>query len=276
MTSVKPYSIEAYNAAKHSENKMHDDAVAKQFGFTGGLVPGVDVYAYMSHVPLQVWGRAFLERGEMEGRFIKPVYDGEIATVTATEANGGLDIQIESRGILCGTGHAKLLPAPAKFSIDDFKTSTPPANDRRPNISASSYKVGEWLGIHPYKVTPELHAQYLKDIRESRSDLCAGGPDPSGHATTPGQLGADPQCAAWSLDPRRQHDPADRARPCRGRADIAREGHWQLREEGPQAGRSRLPCGRQWQDAAGARAPHGDLRAAAGGHGGVAQLTPSP
>ncbi len=163
----KPYSIEAYNTAKHSENKMHDDTVAKQFGFTGGLVPGVDVYAYMSHVPLQVWGRAFLERGEMEGRFIKPVYDGEIATVTATEANGGLDIQIESRGIVCGTGHAKLMPAPAKCAIDDFKTATPPANDRRPDIGASSYKVGEWLGIHPYKVTPELHAQYLKDVREA-------------------------------------------------------------------------------------------------------------
>src|SRR4029077_20434369 len=84
-----PYSLEAYNTAKHSENKMHDDTVAKQFGFSGGLVPGVEVYAYMSHVPLQVWGRAFLERGAMEGRFIKPVYDGEIATVTAAEANGG-------------------------------------------------------------------------------------------------------------------------------------------------------------------------------------------
>jgi acyl dehydratase len=162
-----PYSLEAYNTAKHSENKMHDDTVAKQFGFTGGLVPGVDVYAYMSHVPLQVWGRAFLERGEMEGRFIKPVYDGEIANVTATEANGGLDIQIESRGIVCGTGHAKLMPAPAKASLDDFKTSIPPANDKRPDMDASSYKVGEWLAIHPYKMTPELHAQYLKDIREA-------------------------------------------------------------------------------------------------------------
>lgn len=162
-----PYSLEAYNTAINSENKMHDDTVAKQFGFTGGLVPGVDVYAYMSHVPLQVWGRAFLERGEMEGRFIKPVYDGEIATVTATEANGGLDIQIESRGIVCGTGHAKLMAAPAKAALDDFKTSTPPANDKRPDINAASYRVGEWLCIHPYKVTPELHAQYLKDIREA-------------------------------------------------------------------------------------------------------------
>ena len=92
-----PYSIVAFNAAKLSENKMHDDTVAKKFGFTGGLVPGVDVYAYMSHAPLTVWGRAFLERGHMEGRFGKPIYDGETATVTAAERDGGLDIQIESQ-----------------------------------------------------------------------------------------------------------------------------------------------------------------------------------
>src|SRR5258708_32952310 len=103
----------------------------------------------------------------MEGRSTKPVYDGELATVTATEVNGGLDIEIESRGILCGTGHARLMPAPAKFLLDDFKAATPPANERRPDIDASSYKAGELLGVHPYKVTPELHAQYLKDVREA-------------------------------------------------------------------------------------------------------------
>src|SRR5437870_5256765 len=148
-----PYSLSAYNTAKHSENKMHDDTVAKQFGFSGGLVPGVEVYAYMSHVPLQAWGRAFLERGEMEGRFIKPVYDGEIATVTASEANGGLDIQIESRGIVCGTGHAKLMPAAPKFSIENFRTATPPPHEQRPDVGPASYKLGEWLNIRPYKVT---------------------------------------------------------------------------------------------------------------------------
>jgi acyl dehydratase len=97
----EPYSIVAFNAAKLSENKMHDDTVAKKFGFTGGLVPGVDVFAYMSHAPLALWGRAFLERGHMDGRFGKPIYDGDTATVTAVERDGGLDVQIESRAVSC-------------------------------------------------------------------------------------------------------------------------------------------------------------------------------
>ena len=55
-----PYRVEAFNASKESENKIHDDAVARRFGFRGGLVPGVDVYAYMTHLPVQRWGRAWL------------------------------------------------------------------------------------------------------------------------------------------------------------------------------------------------------------------------
>jgi len=37
MTSrLETYRVEAYNTAKLSENKMHDDTVAKRFGFSAG------------------------------------------------------------------------------------------------------------------------------------------------------------------------------------------------------------------------------------------------
>src|ERR1700727_3469806 len=105
MTSlIEAYRVEAYNAAKLSENKIHDDTVARKFGFSGGLVPGVDVLAYMIHLPVRKWGRAFLERGLIEARFVKPVYDGETAYVTAEEIDGVLSIEVESRGELCATG----------------------------------------------------------------------------------------------------------------------------------------------------------------------------
>ena len=31
---LEPYRLQAYNTAKQSENKMHDDTVAKRFGFS--------------------------------------------------------------------------------------------------------------------------------------------------------------------------------------------------------------------------------------------------
>ena len=94
MTSRQTYRVSAYNTSKQSENKIHDDTVARRFGFSGGLVPGVDVMAYMMHLPVEKWGRAFLERGLIDARFVKPVYDGEIAELVAEEKSGVLSIEV--------------------------------------------------------------------------------------------------------------------------------------------------------------------------------------
>src|SRR5438094_10531551 len=113
---LETYRIQAYNTSKQSENKIHDDAVARRYGFSGGLVPGVDVMAYMMHMPVARWGRAFLERGLIDARFVKPVYDGEMADVTAEENNGVLAVEVRSRGDLCASGSASLPAAAPSFS----------------------------------------------------------------------------------------------------------------------------------------------------------------
>src|SRR3979411_41968 len=130
------YRVVAYNTSKQSENKIHDDAVARKFGFSGGLVPGVDVMAYMMHLPVAKWGRAFLERGLIEARFVRPVYDGETADVTGEEKDGVLTIAVESRSQLCATGSA-LLPASAPaVSMSDF-SETAAVTERKP-VTATS------------------------------------------------------------------------------------------------------------------------------------------
>ena len=50
------YRVEAYNLSHASENKIHDDAVAQKLGFAGGLVPGVEVYAYACHPAVAALG----------------------------------------------------------------------------------------------------------------------------------------------------------------------------------------------------------------------------
>ncbi len=69
--------VVARNDAEKSENRIHDDRVAAEYGFRGGLVPGVTVYTYLSTLPAVRWGRDWLERGTMSARFFQPVYDGE-------------------------------------------------------------------------------------------------------------------------------------------------------------------------------------------------------
>jgi acyl dehydratase len=161
---LESYRVQAYNTAKLSENKMHDDTVAKRFGFSGGLVPGVDVMAYMMHLPVTKWGRAFLERGLIEARFVKPVYDGETVEITGEESAGVLAIQVESRGQLCATGSASLPAAAPSVSIADFR-DTAPVSERKP-VDARSYELGKWLGTVPRAWPGEAAREYLTDVRE--------------------------------------------------------------------------------------------------------------
>lgn len=164
--SIAPYQVSAFNTATASENKIHDDATAQRFGFKGGFVGGVNVYAYMTHQPLQVWGRAWLERGTGEAKFGKPVYDGEIAEVSATQDADGMALSVHSAGVLCATGRAalpsNLPPAPA---LSDYKAVLPRAE--RADASEQSLPIGEWLGMAPMPVTAEWQAQNLRDIRET-------------------------------------------------------------------------------------------------------------
>jgi acyl dehydratase len=166
MTSeIETYRVVAYNTAKQSENKMHDDTVARRYGFSGGLVPGVDVMAYMVHLPVRTWGRAFLERGLIEARFVKPVYDGETADITGAERDGVLTIEVESRGELCASGTASLPASASSMSISDFREVAAIA-ERQP-VSENSYELGKWLGTAPRAWAGDDARAYLADIRET-------------------------------------------------------------------------------------------------------------
>jgi hypothetical protein len=172
-TQVVPYRVKAFNTATASENKIHDDAVARRFGFAGGLVPGVEIYAYMTHVPIERWGRAWLEAGSAECRFLEPVYDGDVAVVTGDTGAGGIEIAVESKGVLCATGKAALGEAAMAPKLEDFQQAAPPAV--RPPADERSLAPGTCLGIAPFPITPEFAAQYLANVRETLPLYCAEG-----------------------------------------------------------------------------------------------------
>ena len=164
MTSALSYRVQAYNTAHDSENKIHDDAVARGFGFTGALVPGVDVYAYMMHLPVARWGREFLERGAAECRFTSPVYDGETAEVTGREEGDALLIEVKSQGKNCATGSARLSN---KRAIEQIPVVSPPAPESRPEASPSTLVPGQVLGTQLFEASREFMDGYLRDVRET-------------------------------------------------------------------------------------------------------------
>ena len=167
---MSPYRVLAYNTAHASENKIHDDSVARRFGFTGALVPGVDVYAYMMHLPVERWGRAFLEHGAAECRFAAPVYDGEIAEIGGVakgEQGEAIDIEVTSQGARCASGSAHLPAKSVAPSPDTFPAGQPPSPEDRKEASEATLPVGGLLHARPLPVDREYASNYLRDVRET-------------------------------------------------------------------------------------------------------------
>ncbi len=165
---MNTHRVKAYNTAHASENKIHDDDVARRFGFTGALVPGVEVYAYMMHLPVGRWGRAFLERGAAECRFASPVYDGEIAEMVGREEGDGMAIDVLSQGRRCATGSARLpAQSPQPPSLSGFERGDPPASDDRPPGDEQSLPLAGRLNSFPLCIDAAYAATYLEEVRET-------------------------------------------------------------------------------------------------------------
>jgi acyl dehydratase len=157
------YEVEAQNLSRTSENKIHDDDVARQFGFTGALVPGVEVYAYACHLPVGVWGREWLERGAIECRFSKPVYDGSLVHVKSEAEGDLLAIRVESDGVICANATARLgkavTPPIANYPVSPLPKDRPPADE-------TSLAPGLMLAAITRDMTNEDAQWYLDGVRE--------------------------------------------------------------------------------------------------------------
>jgi acyl dehydratase len=81
-TPLPERRVRARNLYSDSANRIHDDAVARQHGFAGALVAGVTIYGYLARIAVDVWERAWLERGTAVVRFVQPIYDGDVVTLS--------------------------------------------------------------------------------------------------------------------------------------------------------------------------------------------------
>ncbi|WP_153503425.1 hotdog family protein [Cumulibacter manganitolerans] len=155
----------AYNTATQSTNKIHDDETARRFGFTGGLVPGVEVHGYLSWGPVSTWGEQWLTRGRMTSRYRTPTYDGDTVTVTFDPATGEGTVGHGGRvDATAAAAVSDLLPvAPALVDYPDLE---PPPLDERPAASPHSLARGRHLGAISVAFPDAKADRYLDDVRE--------------------------------------------------------------------------------------------------------------
>lgn len=171
------YLVRARNAATASENKIHHDDVARRYGFTGGLVPGVTVYAYMAHPVVEVLGRPWLEHGTMAARFVRPCYEGDevVVDVVATVGDPGV-LEVTGRrgdGDVVATGTASI-PSPAPTAPPITAYPAAPLPEERPlatrDALAGLDPLGSWEATFRVDHAPAFLDEIGEDLTLFRVD----------------------------------------------------------------------------------------------------------
>jgi acyl dehydratase len=176
------YHVRAHNPATESENRIHHDDVARRYGFSGGLVPGVTVYAYMTHPVVAAFGQPWLERGTLTARFVRPCYDGDEVTVDAAAEDGDVLALTARRDgdEVIATGTASLASrAPASPAIDAYPSA--PLPDERPRATRDTLAALDPMGSWAATFRAEHAPAFLEEIRDDLPLYRAGGPAHPGY-----------------------------------------------------------------------------------------------
>lgn len=183
--ALAEHTVRARNFATASENKIHDNSVAKQYGFAGGLVPGVTVYAYMTRPVVEALGRDWLAHGTATARFLKPFYEGEVVHVRSRAADSGgdlarLDVEAYNDGSqLCAVATFALPATPqAPPAVAGYPAA--PLPRPRPPVSEEALRAIDVLGTVEATYDARVKApRFCDEIGDNWGGYF--GPDAVGH-----------------------------------------------------------------------------------------------
>lgn len=158
MMTLPEYRVQAVNTAAGHENRIHSDEVAGQFGFRGGLVPGVNVYGYMTVPIVAHFGHVWLEQGWMRARFKEPFYEGEEVVVRASAGPDGTVCVDAGRASAEAGLHTDPAPAPLLEAPLPVIRPSPTPELIRPGLELGSFS--ENLAQAQARLLPALADPY--------------------------------------------------------------------------------------------------------------------
>lgn len=153
MDAPAPHRFVAH-VVEEAANKIHEDDVARQFGFTGALVPGVELFARITTPLVAAWGEEWLTGGRIDVRFRRPVYDGEELLVEVRD--GRLTVTGRDGEVRCVGSAARTAERPGLTAFAEAPAAAAPVADP---------VVGPFDSVHEV-VTVEQNEWYLDAVGE--------------------------------------------------------------------------------------------------------------
>jgi acyl dehydratase len=167
--TLPAYRIVAENHSRASENAIHDDVTARRYGFRGGLVPGVTVYAYLTEPVVAALGTAWLDRGTANVRFVKPAFEGETVVVSGTVTSRDKDgVAVEALARTDSSGDCGLMTAavpaglPTPVNLRLYRDA--PLPEDRPAATREHFLSLKELGTPVAAYDEACASQYLAKV----------------------------------------------------------------------------------------------------------------
>jgi acyl dehydratase len=164
----------------HFKGSIHDDVSARTFGYQSALVPGPVVYGYLSQIPVEVWGLAWLERGTMKSHSRRPVYQGDKITVSCSAieyTDVGASMRLTARDTKdqeVASGEATL-PHGTAEPPDIAEFPVIPLMDPPPMVPVEEFGPGRRFGSNPIVMTREVLDFHLAEFSERWPGYAAQG-----------------------------------------------------------------------------------------------------
>ena len=156
------HTVVARNWATESSNRIHADDVAAQYGFRGGLVPGVTTIAYLVPAVVAALGPMWIAGGRLNVRLSLPVYDGETVTALADD--------LGSVRMVGPSGDDDRVSASASLDHepppDEKVFAVTAVPEHRPPAGPDTLAVGTVLGTLHHEASDEAVTRYLGAINE--------------------------------------------------------------------------------------------------------------
>ena len=137
---MRIHQATARNFSAETENRIHSDEVAAQFGFAGALVPGAAVFGHMTRPLVDAVGTDWLANWTADVRFLKPAYHGDVLIIRHEVVGSEHTVGCHARGVLL----AELTSTLNKTAESDpAAIGAGAAIDERPEIHWDNVAVGE-------------------------------------------------------------------------------------------------------------------------------------
>lgn len=158
------YQATARNFSAETENRIHSDEVAAQFGFEGALVPGAAIFGHMTRPLLDALGTDWLSNWRTDVQFLKPAYHGDALTIHHGTHGGNHSVRCQARGLLL----AELTTTPSGSDGSPSAVDPGLTMEQRPEIHWDNVEVGEpfpaWTWIPDAVANAEAAAQVEDDL----------------------------------------------------------------------------------------------------------------